>query len=950
MTHGPVSRALQAEVLEEVKRQGIVVWLDKDASYNGFVDELARQHTAGNFPYPVIAFRGSFLETLFALEAYGSGYEKHSLVVHMPGFNEDSIRTTPILELYAAGTRFRKALDTLVRQAATGRVSPNQVEEFLRAKPTLERADEWLSEAVSKASGALETLLEGSGPTLVLEALTSKQGTLAGYVKTEEDAQPLRNYLHRLTGFDDEWLTFAGKGAQASPLAKTLDAFGAWLLCVEYVHDLRREPQLPPLKRLKGLSSALISASTGLVRQLRKSDGDVYARIADEVEGMLDAELSAMSPADFGEVDTFREEENRVLRGAIDALKARQWGTAVGWCKAREGDRSFWLQRDRVRRWVWSLVGEAAAFGRILTERARPFEKVGNFEDALVRYAESGAPVDRAHRRFEQEWAGRRFDTQMPHFGALQEVREALLLLYRDWADHLARDFTRLCKAEGFLPPADLQQRTLYEQVVQPMAFGGEKVAIFLLDAFRYEMATEIVDDLRASGPGVGVDLKARFAELPTITKVGMNALAPVAKEGRLMVAGTLDGFRTGESTVRTPAQRAAAMGMRTSGQPGLCLSLVEVRESTPEKLKKKLKDHRVIVVCSTELDDAGEANVALLTFEQQIQQVKAAWHHLQAAGVKHALFTADHGFLLQDSTTHFRRPFGKKTDPHGRYVLDDHDRGEAGIVPVALSKLGYDGIGGYVLVPEDTAVFDTGGPGKGFIHGGNSPQERIIPVLTVTRKRAEGASLTEYVVEAEWMTDAFGLNRLRLRLTYAKDRQTSLGFAGARAVELDLRVPDRSEIQVTIKEVSGAGKLKSGRVEAPVGDVWTEVFFALTGPTDERVRVEVHHADNIEKVRSSVPDALFAVSGVALGPRPPTMPPRALSWGEAIEDEGVRAVFMHVERHGSITEGEVITMLGNARAARRFALSFDTYLSKLPFAVRSEANVSGKRYVREEK
>lgn len=57
----------------------------------------------------------------------------------------------------------------------------------------------------------------------------------------------------------------------------------------------------------------------------------------------------------------------------------------------------------------------------------------------------------------------------------------------------------------------------------------------------------------------------------------------------------------------------------------------------------------------------------------------------------------------------------------------------------------------------------------------------------------------------------------------------------------------------------------------------------------------------------------------------------------------------MHIEKHGSITETEIIAMLGNARAARRFALNFDHYLTKLPFGVRSESNASGKRYVREE-
>ena len=865
MSTGPVSETLHTELLQEVRRQGIVVWLDKDASYSGFVDQLVEQHAKGAFPYPVIGFRGSFLETLLALEEYGSGYDKHSLVIHMPGFNEESIRTTPVLELYEAGTRFRRSLDSLVRDAAIGRAVPDEVDSFLRGKPTLEKADEWLTQTVSRSVVGIEALLESSGTTMIVEALVSKEGRLAARVTNEEEATALRGYLRKLTGMDDEWYSFTDVDPKLSVFDKVRNALSSWILCMEYVHDLRSEPNSACLQRLKSVPAQLVKVSTGLVQQIRKNYAEAYAGLADEAEVIIDSELAEMAPEDLGHIDTFREEENRVLRRAVELLKLRDWTKVIEWSKAREGDRSFWLQHDPARRRVWNLVAEAAVFGRTLEKHERPFEALQSHEDALGKYIESAALIDRAHRHFEQEWL-RRLDTQMPHYGALQEVLGELRQLYRAWADSLAKDFNKLCKNVGFLPPENLQQRSIYEQVVQPMAFNGEKVAVFLLDAFRYEMATELVEDFRATGSGAVVNLKARFAELPTITSVGMNALAPVAHNGRLAVAGTLHGFRTGEYTVRTPTDRVRAMGTRTSGKPGLQLALTEVCDITPEGLKRRVKDHQVIVVCSTEIDDAGEANVGLLTFEGQLNLIKAAWHHLQSAGIKHAVFVADHGFLLQDTTTQLRT-FGKKTTPKARYVLDEYERGESGIVPVALSKLGYDDITGYVLFPEDTAVFATGAAGASFVHGGNSPQERIIPVLTVTHKAARKTQRLEFAIEAEPLQDAFGFHRIRLRLK----GQMGLEFVGVRALELDLQVRERRDIRVLIKEVSGAGSQKSGRILAPIGDHWTEVFFALEGPSDERVRIEVFHGDHIEEVVPCVvPDALFAVSGVPGGKRSP--------------------------------------------------------------------------------
>jgi len=77
----------------------------------------------------------------------------------------------------------------------------------------------------------------------------------------------------------------------------------------------------------------------------------------------------------------------------------------------------------------------------------------------------------------------------------------------------------------------------------------------------------------------------------------------------------------------------------------------------------------------------ARESNLGVHAFRLPAPAPRCL-HHLQGKGIKQAVFTADHGFLLQDATTQIV-PFGKKTDPHRRYVIDQHERGEAGMTPV---------------------------------------------------------------------------------------------------------------------------------------------------------------------------------------------------------------------------------------------------------------------------
>src|SRR5689334_7585525 len=69
---------------EEVLRRGVVVWLDKDGVYTPFVDDLVRRHREGTLREPVVAFRGSFLEVVLALESFGTALDSTALLLHMP--------------------------------------------------------------------------------------------------------------------------------------------------------------------------------------------------------------------------------------------------------------------------------------------------------------------------------------------------------------------------------------------------------------------------------------------------------------------------------------------------------------------------------------------------------------------------------------------------------------------------------------------------------------------------------------------------------------------------------------------------------------------------------------------------------------------------------------------------------------------------------------------------
>lgn len=534
----------------------------------------------------------------------------------------------------------------------------------------------------------------------------------------------------------------------------------------------------------------------------------------------------------------------------------------------------------------------------------------------------------------------------------MNEVREA----WRVWADGWARDFNALCPREGFLPDSALQQRNLFDEVVRPLTVEHGATALFMVDALRYEMAEELYRTL-ADIPASTVSLKARFAELPTVTEVGMNALAPVVHHGRLRPAlsdGGVLGFSTGEYRVNNPETRRRAMADRVGGATCPLLTLDEVLNRDATSLGRAIARAKLVVVHSQEIDIVGENGVGPNVFESVLQKLRAAWQLLREAGVRRFVLTADHGFLLLDETAHESAlAHGRKVDPKRRYAFSTVPADHTGEARVALADLGYEA-SGHLMFPESTAVFQTGRRDLSFVYGGNSLAERVIPVLTVQHRTAAGGDTGRYEVVAVARDGVAGLLCVEARIGPVA-HQGALAFAGTRELDIGLRVVDGPDVLLEVCDVSGAARRLAGTIRASVGAPF-EVFFRLTGPDEARVQIEVHHPGAEADVGPAVVDRRFIVTALpraSEGPpsvTPATKPaadPRA--WLAQLPEGGPRKVFAHIAEHGAITEVEANGMFGNPRGLRAFAISFEGYTAKAPFGVRIETVGGVKRYVREE-
>ncbi len=945
---GPVSAVLEAELRECVARNGLVIWLDADNHYSEFVDRLIEMRAAGELKYEVRAFRGSHLQLMLDLEGLAGGLDKSHLVIHLPGFNEDAVGKSPVFELYKAGVRYRKALDTLITEAAAGNVRSEQITAFrAQAGVTLSLADAWLETQMSEEGEGLAGHLRNiTLPALIDDLLSG--GYVASQLGSAADRNTVWQRLAAWLGITAQWREQWQIGSSSSARDVAFAA-SSWALCVEYIHDLRRTPAGVRLLSIPELPAPVVEACSKLAHHLRDRHDEFYQRTADETEAALADEVEVAQAADLGKIDTFGFEEVLVLRAALGALNEHQWDVAAEWVALRQGDRSFWLRQEPARRSAWQLVEDAVRLGQRIDAAGSRLEVTDNLDAAVERYVQRGAAVDQAHRHLEQRRLALLYPL-LPEFETFRACLDGLRRYWREWADHWARDFNSLCQQRGFLPTAGMQQRTLFDEVVRPLAQEPGTTALFLIDAFRFEMGEELYRALSDS-QATTTHLRARLAELPTVTEVGMNVLPPVAEAGRLrptISGGKILGFSTGQFRVFNEDTRKRAMHDRIGGGtcPWLTLNEVMTRDST--SLKRGIAKAQLVIVYCREIDDAGEKGVGLSVFDNVMQRLRAAWRMLRDAGVRQFVFTADHGFLLLDEKAPNAQSHGRKIDPKRRHVFSEVAADHKEEVRVPLAELGYEGQTGHLMFPVSTAVFDTGERSMSYVHGGNSLQERVIPVLTLSHRAPAGSSTLKYSIAAEPKIGIAGMHCVVARV--ANVEQHSLDFGGTDAIELGLRVMDEPSVQVELCEIRGGARLSSGAVIATIGEKF-ELFFRLSGTTETRVRVELFHTGAEADVSPCVVEGRFAVTAARITSRPGTQtsaPIEGREWLDELPDAGIRQLFLHLAEHGAVTESEAVNMLGSPRAARRFDLQFDKLAAKAPFNVRIDVVAGVKRYVRE--
>jgi uncharacterized protein (TIGR02687 family) len=277
----------------------------------------------------------------------------------------------------------------------------------------------------------------------------------------------------------------------------------------------------------------------------------------------------------------------------------------------------------------------------------------------------------------------------------------------------------------------ETSQLRFYETYIEP---AKEKTVVFISDALRYEVARELLEKLN-SDPNCNATMKHMIAALPAYTQLGMAVLLPhksleIRADGDVLV----DGNPSDGTDKRAAILKAKLPDSR-------CVQAADLPQGN-EGLRKIFNDMDAVYVFHDLIDKRGSSsdNGVLSACPETVNYLYYIINRLSdGANTCRFVVTADHGFLYKRDkfTESDKINLGglKNAITNRRFIISEEAVDAEGVASAPLADIIGGEDGRVVSWPIGANVFKTQG-GLNYVHGGASPQEMILPVITVkTRK-----------------------------------------------------------------------------------------------------------------------------------------------------------------------------------------------------------------------
>ncbi len=271
------------------------------------------------------------------------------------------------------------------------------------------------------------------------------------------------------------------------------------------------------------------------------------------------------------------------------------------------------------------------------------------------------------------------------------------------------------------------QQVDFYDQYVRQ---ENSRVFVIISDAFRYELAVSLAQQLRQETQS-RVDLSSCAGIFPTVTKFGMAALLPHHKLSvKERSGGDLQVLADGMSTDANNRDKI----LKAKNPKSVALKYRDLIAMKRTERNQLVKGMEVVYIYHDKMDEAGHIpdSIVFSACDDAIEEIKNMVRIIRNDfGGTRVYITADHGFLYTYSPL---PEFAKvdKTSPSEndvevdrRYLITRRGEEPENLLPVKFMDEDYD-----AFTPMESVRIKKKGSGLNFVHGGISLQEMVVPVI----------------------------------------------------------------------------------------------------------------------------------------------------------------------------------------------------------------------------
>lgn len=381
---------------------------------------------------------------------------------------------------------------------------------------------------------------------------------------------------------------------------------------------------------------------------------------------------------------------------------------------------SIWYDRHKSE---YEFLSSTIAFFRLLE---KPIPKQLLAADYVQKYADEYYRVDMEFRHVCASY--RQIEEPVEAFEWLMEQvdltyqNKFLDVIGKEYSDALVRQ--QEWRFPGIPMTSDFY-RTLQSK-------NYKKCIVIISDGFRYEMARELYELIRADTTLKGSEkLTYAISPLPSETRFGMASLLP----HQSLSFQNGDVYVDGLPTNSTAARNAILNAKRKSYA---AIQYEDIAGMKRQELRDYMSDKSMVYVYHNVIDNTGEHNeskvfdVAATAIKEILDLIKKIFKGLL---ISNFFITADHGFVYRRNVAEDSDKYSNVVSMHPveaskRYVISDDP---SFWIPYTLEYplATADGIF-KVVSPYSYDLFKTPGVGLQYIHGGASLQETVVPVIQI--------------------------------------------------------------------------------------------------------------------------------------------------------------------------------------------------------------------------